>query len=50
MDRLRRQGLTAHPTALRESAAKWLKPIAKLTKPCKLDKLAKILKDAVADS
>jgi CheY-like chemotaxis protein len=42
--------LTAHPTALRESAAKWLKPIAKLTKPCKLDKLAGILKDAMADS
>lgn len=40
--------LTAHPYALRESSAKWLKPVASLTKPAKLDKLVKVLREAVA--
>jgi CheY-like chemotaxis protein len=39
--------LTAHPYALRESGAKWLKPVASLTKPAKLDKLVRILREAV---
>lgn len=38
--------LTAHPHALREGDAKWLKPIASLNKPIKFDKLIKALHKA----
>jgi CheY-like chemotaxis protein len=36
--------LTAHPHALREGDAKWLKPVASLTKPIKFDKLVKAIR------
>ena len=36
--------LTAHPHALREGDAKWLKPVASLTKPIKFDKLIKAIR------
>jgi len=39
--------LSAHPYALRESGAKRLKPVASLTKPVKLERLVKVLKEAV---
>lgn len=38
--------LTAHPHALREGDAKWLKPVASLTKPIKFDKLIKAIRRA----
>ena len=38
--------LTAHPHALREGDAKWLKPIASLTKPIKFDKLIAAIRKA----
>lgn len=40
--------LSAHPMAFREKAAKRLNPAASLSKPVKLDKLAKVIKDAVS--
>ena len=40
--------LTAHPFALREKAAKRLQPAASLSKPIKLDRLAKVIKEAVS--
>ena len=36
--------LTAHSHALREGDAKWLKPVASLTKPIKFDKLIKAIR------
>lgn len=36
--------LTAHPVSLREYDAKWLKPIASLTKPINFDKLTEALR------
>jgi CheY-like chemotaxis protein len=36
--------LTAHPHALRENDAKWLKPVASLTKPIKFDKLIQAIR------
>jgi len=38
--------LSAHPYALREYDAKWLKPIASLTKPVRFEKLIKALNSA----
>jgi CheY-like chemotaxis protein len=36
--------LTAHPYALKEYDARWLQPVASLTKPARLDKLVKALR------
>ena len=36
--------MTAHPYSLREYDAKWLKPLASLTKPINFDKLLKALR------
>ena len=38
--------LTAHPHALREGDAKWLKPVASLTKPIKFEKLIAAIQKA----
>jgi CheY-like chemotaxis protein len=38
--------LTAHPHALREGDAKWLKPVASLNKPIKFDKLIEAIRSA----
>jgi DNA-binding response OmpR family regulator len=36
--------LTAHPRALREGEAKWLKPVASLTKPINFEKLIAVIR------
>ena len=38
--------LTAHPYTLKEADARWLEPVASLTKPVRLEKLVGILRSA----